>query len=387
MPCPLQRTSQKTRSAYEAFGAGDLDGAIETWPMTSSGSCPGTARSAASIEAGTRWRRFFQTLASKSFRTEPQHFIADGDHVAVLTRITADGQSSDQADVLTFGPNGELPKFTAAADTTLQERIWGKRRTLPPFLLAAGTSSTSAVTARSSGSSSLPPSPANRTSDLAAARPSVLWWGEIGTPPARHRASSGTRPTVEKMDRRTFLTSIAAAVATGLAGCGADATPGQSPGGAAAHPGRARGSHHRRDWPRPPSARNALPAPRPHQDRRPHGRRRHQRSRHRGLREAGPRHGAAPDVLLQRGQLGLDEPRGPAAPAARRQPDLHREPHVVASRPATALPRRGRRPGAAQRVLPPQDLRDPRATHSCDRPTGPMTTPSTRSWPTWAIPP
>lgn len=31
------------------------------------------------------------TLASKSFRTEPQHFIAEGDHVVLLTRTTADG--------------------------------------------------------------------------------------------------------------------------------------------------------------------------------------------------------------------------------------------------------------------------------------------------------
>ena len=71
--------------------------------------------------------RFFQTLAAKSFRTEPQHFIADGDQVVVLTRITADGQSADQADVLTFGPDGKLTKFTTAADTAFQERVWGKR--------------------------------------------------------------------------------------------------------------------------------------------------------------------------------------------------------------------------------------------------------------------
>lgn len=70
---------------------------------------------------------FFQTLADKSFRTEPRHFMADGDHVVVLTRVTADGQSADQADVLTFGPDGKLVEFTATADTAFQERIWGKR--------------------------------------------------------------------------------------------------------------------------------------------------------------------------------------------------------------------------------------------------------------------
>ena len=71
--------------------------------------------------------RFFQTLASKSFLTEPQHYIADGDHVVVLTCITTDGQSTDQADVLTFGPDGKVTKFTAAVDTAYNLRIWGER--------------------------------------------------------------------------------------------------------------------------------------------------------------------------------------------------------------------------------------------------------------------
>jgi hypothetical protein len=55
-----------------------------------------------------------------------QHFIADGDHVVVLTRTTADGQSADQADVLTFR-GGKVAKFQSAGDTALQESIWGKK--------------------------------------------------------------------------------------------------------------------------------------------------------------------------------------------------------------------------------------------------------------------
>ena len=74
-----------------------------------------------------RGGRYFKALASKSFRIEPQHFIAEGDHVVVLARITADGQSADQVDVLTFGSDGKLTKFQIAGDTALTERIWGKK--------------------------------------------------------------------------------------------------------------------------------------------------------------------------------------------------------------------------------------------------------------------
>jgi ketosteroid isomerase-like protein len=117
----------ETRSAYEAFGAGDLDGAMRNMADDIEWVVPGDSAISGVYRGRDEVARFFQTLANKSFRTEPQHFIADGDHVVVLTRITADGQSADQADVLTFGPDGKLTKFTAAADTAFQERIWGKR--------------------------------------------------------------------------------------------------------------------------------------------------------------------------------------------------------------------------------------------------------------------
>jgi ketosteroid isomerase-like protein len=44
----------------------------------------------------------------------------------VLTCTTADGQSADQADVLTFR-GGKVAKFQSAGDTALQESIWGKK--------------------------------------------------------------------------------------------------------------------------------------------------------------------------------------------------------------------------------------------------------------------
>ena len=115
-----------TQAAYQAFVSGDLEGAMKDmaddieWIVAGNSTISGTYRGKDEVA------RFFMTLASKSFRTEPQHFIADGDHVVVLTRITADGQSADQADVLTFR-GGKVAKFQTAGDTVLQESIWGKK--------------------------------------------------------------------------------------------------------------------------------------------------------------------------------------------------------------------------------------------------------------------
>ena len=69
---------------------------------------------------------FWAKLAEKSFGTAPEHFVGDDDRVVVLARTTVDGESSDDADVLTFR-DGKVVKFQSALDTALQERIWGSK--------------------------------------------------------------------------------------------------------------------------------------------------------------------------------------------------------------------------------------------------------------------
>lgn len=116
----------QTEAAYKAFSAADLDGAMKDmaddieWIVPGKSSISGTYRGKGEVAD------FFVTLAGKGFQTEPEHFIAEGDHVVVLTRITVEGQSADEADVLTFR-DGQLVKFQSAGDTALQERIWGTR--------------------------------------------------------------------------------------------------------------------------------------------------------------------------------------------------------------------------------------------------------------------
>jgi hypothetical protein len=115
-----------TQEAYAAFANADIDGATRNmaddieWIVPGNSSISGTYRGKEQVIG------FFMTLAGKSFQTSPEHFIAEGDHVVVLTRISADGHEADSADVLTFR-DGKVVKFQSAADTAMQEKIWGTK--------------------------------------------------------------------------------------------------------------------------------------------------------------------------------------------------------------------------------------------------------------------
>ena len=115
-----------TQAAYQAFAKADVDGATKDMADDIEWIVPGNSAISGTYRGKEEVTLFFIKLAEKSFKTEPQHFIADGDHVVVLTRTTADGQTSDQADVLTF-KDGKVVKFQSASDTALGEKIWGSK--------------------------------------------------------------------------------------------------------------------------------------------------------------------------------------------------------------------------------------------------------------------
>jgi uncharacterized protein len=102
MPMSASDNKTATQAAYQAFANADLDGAMQDTADDIEWIVPGNSTISGTYRGKDEGRQLFVTLAGKSFRTEPEHFVADGDHVVVLTRVTADGQSSDQAAVLTF---------------------------------------------------------------------------------------------------------------------------------------------------------------------------------------------------------------------------------------------------------------------------------------------
>ncbi len=115
-----------TQEAYAAFANADLDGATKNMADDIEWIVPGNSTISGTYRGKDEVVQFFLKLAAKSFQTHPEYFIAEGDHVVVFTRVTADGHESDGADVLTFR-DGKVVKFQSAGDTAMQEEIWGSK--------------------------------------------------------------------------------------------------------------------------------------------------------------------------------------------------------------------------------------------------------------------
>src|SRR4051794_32240317 len=97
---------QKAEEAYRAFASGDAEGAMQNmddsveWTARGDSALTGTYNG--KQEVGELWGQ----LAGKSFSSQPHDFIADGDKVVVLTTVTLEGETSENADVLTYNSEG-----------------------------------------------------------------------------------------------------------------------------------------------------------------------------------------------------------------------------------------------------------------------------------------
>ena len=119
-----QENKQVTEDAYRAFTSGDAAGAMANmdesivWNVRGDNSL--TGKYTGKEEIGGLWGQ----LVGKGFSTEALEFIADGDKVVVLTKVTLDGEVNDAVDVLTFGADGKLVSFDALADPKIANRVF-----------------------------------------------------------------------------------------------------------------------------------------------------------------------------------------------------------------------------------------------------------------------
>ncbi|MGO9926434.1 MAG: nuclear transport factor 2 family protein [Mycobacterium sp.] len=115
------------KKGYDAFGAGDLEAALSVfddsaeWIINGESMIGGTYRGKAEIT------QLLMRLVEKAAQVEAQRFLAGGDVVVVLTEVTIGGETSQEADLYTFG-NGKVVKALSFGDTAMQERIFGSKR-------------------------------------------------------------------------------------------------------------------------------------------------------------------------------------------------------------------------------------------------------------------
>ena len=111
---------------YAAFSAGDAEGAMRDfdddieWISPGNNALSGTYRGRAEIGA------FFAKIAEKPFATTPSRFIADGDDVVVLTKVTVGDESASGADLYTFR-DGKVLRAENFSDTAMMERVYGTK--------------------------------------------------------------------------------------------------------------------------------------------------------------------------------------------------------------------------------------------------------------------
>jgi ketosteroid isomerase-like protein len=118
---------EATKKGYDAFTAGDLETALNVfddsaeWIINGESMIGGTYRGKAELS------ELFMRLAEKSTQVETKRFLADGEVVMVLTRVTVGAETADEADVFEFR-DGKVVKVHSFGDTAMQERIFGSKR-------------------------------------------------------------------------------------------------------------------------------------------------------------------------------------------------------------------------------------------------------------------
>jgi ketosteroid isomerase-like protein len=119
-----QENKQAAEEAYKAFGDGDAEGAMKNiddsieWTVRGDNALTGTYKGKQAV--GELWGKFL----SKDFRSAPHDFVADGDKVVVLTTITLEGETNEDADILTYNADGKLVAFDTLGDTTIVNRVF-----------------------------------------------------------------------------------------------------------------------------------------------------------------------------------------------------------------------------------------------------------------------
>lgn len=119
-----QANKETAEAAYRAFADGDPVAAMANMDdgvvWTAGGDSALTGTYEGKEEVAKLWAR----LGEKGLKTEPHDFVADGDKVVVLTKVTLDGESEEAADVLTYDERGKLIAFETLGDPAIVNRLY-----------------------------------------------------------------------------------------------------------------------------------------------------------------------------------------------------------------------------------------------------------------------
>ena len=121
-----QQNKVSAQNGYAAFGRSDAESAIANidesiaWTVRGDNALTGTHNGKQAV--GELWGK----LMEAGFSVAPHDFIADSDKVIVLTTVKLDGETNENADVLTYSDDGKLIAFDTVGDTSVTDRVFAR---------------------------------------------------------------------------------------------------------------------------------------------------------------------------------------------------------------------------------------------------------------------
>jgi ketosteroid isomerase-like protein len=115
------------KKGYEAFSAGDVEKVMSLFDDNIEWVQPGQSAISGTYHGKSELGEYLARLAEKSTTVKPRRFLADGDIVVVLTDVTVDNETSQDADVFTLR-DGRAVRVQVHTDTALMERVYGRKQ-------------------------------------------------------------------------------------------------------------------------------------------------------------------------------------------------------------------------------------------------------------------
>lgn len=121
-----QENKELVKKGYAAFSAGDVQAVMDLFDDEIEWVQPGQSAISGTFHGKTEVMEYMARLAEKAPTVTVKRLIAEGDTVVAITDVTVDGETGEDADVLTIR-DGKTVRMEVHADTGLLERVYGKK--------------------------------------------------------------------------------------------------------------------------------------------------------------------------------------------------------------------------------------------------------------------
>ena len=121
-----QENKELVKKGYDAFAAGDVQAVMDLFDDDGEWVQPGDSAISGTFHGKTEVMEFLGRLAEKGPTVTVKRLIAEGDTVVAVTEVSVDGQSGEDADIMTIR-DGKTVRMEVHGDTALLERVYGKK--------------------------------------------------------------------------------------------------------------------------------------------------------------------------------------------------------------------------------------------------------------------